>query len=286
MSSKFQLISVFSILVASAACSGASATNPETDDALTADAGSTPTITFERDRSIAPRVSSPLLLGAKVRVRYSVLRRHCSVNGGFFANAQPSGKPSFAFTMINDNQRDPSGKLVGYLNGEFTVPSAGDIALWFEDTGIGTEDNSGCHGWDSNGGSNFRFPVASVSAPTKISFGADRATPPHQSVPLVVGSTVEVRYAVARRRCSPNGLFRANVSADGGDAVTYETTLEDRRDASGNLIGDIVGHFTVPNASHLALWFEDTGTGTEGNSGCHGWDSNGGSNYQFSIAPH
>lgn len=137
---------------------------------------------------------------------------------------------------------------------------AGEIELWFQVTGL-----SGCNGYDSNEGANYRFDVkASDVAPASIVYGAEGG--PSVEGRLVKGGSVRIEYDRSRlKECSMQaGVYLAYEL--GGDSKKYV----DVKSGAGTI--------QLTKSGTLSMWFE-----TNDQYGCHDTDSNGGANYSFDV---
>lgn len=101
-----------------------------------------------------------------------------------------------------------------------------------------------------------------------------------QDSPITAGATVHVNYDVSRlSQC------RGDFNGQPAWTITGHWQLDDDAQGTFNAGGFGFGtpvngtEFVVPHAGNLQLWFE-----ISDRWGCHGWDSNYGANYPFSVA--
>jgi hypothetical protein len=107
------------------------------------------TLNFAADGSAT--ASGPLVAGATILLHYADSRAHCR---GEDMGVWP------LFMVDNNGVVERTGWVFppavnGEMNQIMTVPQGHEIELWFEQA-----DASLCHVFDSNGGKNFRFPIA------------------------------------------------------------------------------------------------------------------------------
>jgi hypothetical protein len=206
-------------------------------------------------------VSQPLTAGATVHITYDVSRLpQC--------RGDQDGHPAWSITAYWQLDSGASGSLTvggyGLSSPSFTVPSAGELQLWFQIT-----DVWGCSAWDSKFGENYRFTVG--AAPPVIHFLPGWVTQVDGT--LTGAPLIAVDYDVSRLpkcRATYNGLPAWSVAADwsfdGGRAQTADVS-------QGPAI------VAVPqDARELQLWFEGSD-----DSGCTTWDSLYGQNYRFTL---
>ena len=171
--------------LALAACSGSSgepidAASQRMSSAALPDAGA-PTITFSAGWTES---AAPLIAGQNAQVSYDPTRLpNCrgnlgyggntpgwSISASYSVNGITFGQPLGIAGLSLLNMHLPAGALPS-----FTLPFAGNLEVWFENT-----DAFGCDAWDSDYGANYRFVIAPpANAPGWVSGASyllDRAT--------------------------------------------------------------------------------------------------------------
>jgi hypothetical protein len=274
-------ILAFALLTGLVACAPDAGDDVDLSAETQADAIATyPTISFNTDGTVTQ--TGRLVAGSRVRVRYVQSRlttcresyqgRVAWTISGF---ASVNGETAHTFETASVN---PDGTRRTTTTALVSLPSDGDLALWFQNT-----SRSGCVDWDSHDGANYHFTIAPSSEPPPavptITFRADGTIV--QSGSLRAGSSVKVHYDLDRlTQCRgtmggyPQWSISGFASSNGGTAQSFETSVA----AANGTRTTIDATIQLASAGDLALWFENTNRW-----GCNAWDSNYGNNFHFVV---
>ena len=167
----------------------------------------------------------------------------------------------------------------GLVRADLALPEgATSLELWFSNN-----DAYGCSDWDSDFGKNYVFPVGEAASRATLRFGA--AGGEGLEGQLANRGLVTVAYAPERlaacartegdsRTWTATAAWRFLPGGQAGEASLFEAY----RGPDAAPVAPVV---QVPSdATAMELWFK----GDDG-QGCVTWDSQGGANYRFGVAP-
>lgn len=181
--------------------------------------------------------------------------------------------------VLDFTSKMPSnGDATGKVEGRIPLTEGGDLAVWFEVTGLG-----GCQAFDSQLSQNFHVEVSGPAPGTDASivFRADGEV--EKKGELRAGGKVAVRFDDARlpkcrgtRTGYPAWVIRGSSKINDDAPKQFDTGRAIDAKGTREAIDAIVA---LPEAGTLALWFEVSDV-----YGCKDYDSQGGKNYTFEIA--